>query len=118
MEDKLRQRAVTLSGGEAQRLSLARAIIHRPEVLLLDEPTANLDPANVAMMEKLILHARTEYGTSIIVVTHNMFQAKRLSDNVIFLLNGNVIESGRSDQIFGSPKDTRTLDFIEGKMIY
>ncbi|HYF84601.1 MAG TPA: phosphate ABC transporter ATP-binding protein [Clostridia bacterium] len=118
LEDKLKQRALTLSGGEAQRLSLARAIIHKPKVLLLDEPTANLDPANVAMIEKLILHAKIEYKTSIVVVTHNMFQAKRLSDNVVFLLNGNVIESGESAQIFGSPQDVRTLDFIEGRMIY
>ena len=118
LEDKLGQRAVTLSGGEAQRLSIARAIIHKPKVLLLDEPTANLDPANVAMIEKLIFHAKLEYKTSIVIVTHNMFQAKRLSDNVVFLLNGNVIESGKSAQVFSSPQDARTLDFIEGKMIY
>jgi tungstate transport system ATP-binding protein len=118
LEDKLRQRAVTLSGGEAQRLTLARAIIHKPKVLLLDEPTANLDPANVAMIEKLILHTKIEYKTSIVVVTHNMFQAKRLSDNVVFLLNGNVVESGEAAQTFSSPQDARTLDFIEGRMIY
>lgn len=118
LEDKLGQKAVTLSGGEAQRLSLARAIIYRPKVLLLDEPTTNLDPANVAMIEKLILYIKIEYKTSIVIVTHNMFQAKRLSDNVVFLLNGNVIESGESDQIFSSPKDDRTLDFIEGRMVY
>ncbi|KUO76412.1 MAG: hypothetical protein APF77_06860 [Clostridia bacterium BRH_c25] len=118
LEEKLRQKAVTLSGGEAQRLSLVRAIIHKPRVLLLDEPTANLDPANVAMIEKLILHVKIEYKTSIVIVTHNMFQAKRLSDNVVFLLNGNVIESGESAQVFSSPQDARTLDFTEGKMIY
>lgn len=118
LEDKLGQRAATLSGGEAQRLSLARAIIHKPKALLLDEPTANLDPANVAMIEKLILHTKTEYKTSIVIVTHNMYQAKRLSDNVVFLLNGNVVESGDSACIFSSPHDARTLDFIEGKMIY
>lgn len=118
LEGKLKQKAVTLSGGEAQRLSLARAIIHRPKVLLLDEPTANLDPANVAMIEKLISHIKKEYKTSIVIVTHNMFQAKRLSDNVVFLLNGNVVECGGSDRVFGNPKDSRTLEFIEGRMIY
>ena len=118
LEDKLRQKAVTLSGGEAQRLSLARAIIYRPKVLLLDEPTANLDPANVAMIEKLILHIKNEYRTSIVIVTHNMFQAKRLPDNVVFLLNGNVVENGDAVRVFGTPKDSRTLEFIEGRMIY
>ena len=118
LEDKLRQKAVTLSGGEAQRLSLARAIIHRPKVLLLDEPTANLDPANVAMIEKLILHTKKEYNTSIVIVTHNMFQAKRLSDDVVFLLNGSIVENGTAEEVFSSSKDNRTLDFIEGRMIY
>lgn len=118
LKDKMKQKAKTLSGGEAQRLTLARAMVFRPKVLLLDEPTANLDPANVAMIEKLIMHAKTEYGTSIIIVTHNMFQAKRISDNVIFLLSGNVIESGESAQLFNDPQDARTLDFIEGRMIY
>lgn len=118
IEDKLRQKAVTLSGGEAQRLTLARAIIFRPKVLLLDEPTANLDPANVAMMEELILHAKTEYKTSIIVVTHNMFQAKRISERLVFLLNGSIVESGEAKEVFIRPKDSRTLDFIEGRMIY
>jgi len=118
MEDKLRQRAVTLSGGEAQRLTLARAIIHKPKVLLLDEPTANLDPANVAMIEKLILHANTEYNTTIIVITHNMFQAKRISERLVFLLNGGIVESGEAKEVFSQPRDSRTLDFIEGRMIY
>lgn len=118
LEDKLKQKAVTLSGGEAQRLSLARAIIHRPKVLLLDEPTANLDPANVAMIEKLILHAKTEYKTSVVVITHNMFQARRLSEKLVFLLSGSIVENGDAHELFSNPKDSRTLDFIEGKMIY
>ncbi|MGE5629896.1 MAG: phosphate ABC transporter ATP-binding protein [Caulobacteraceae bacterium] len=118
LKEKIRQKAVTLSGGEAQRLTLARAMVFKPKVLLLDEPTANLDPANVAMIEKLILHAKTEYGTSVIIVTHNMFQAKRISDNVVFLLNGNTIENGKASEVFSAPRDSRTLDFIEGKMVY
>lgn len=118
LEDKLRQKAATLSGGEAQRLSLARAIIHKPKVLLLDEPTANLDPANVAMIEKLVLLANTEYKTSIVVITHNMFQARRISEKLVFLLNGSIVESGDTNEVFSNPKDNRTIDFIEGKMIY
>lgn len=118
LEDKLSQKALTLSGGEAQRLSLARAVIHKPKVLLLDEPTANLDPANVAMIEKLVLHAKSEYGTSIVVITHNMFQARRISEKLVFLLNGSIVESGEAHEVFTDPKDSRTLDFIEGRMIY
>ncbi|HWQ30728.1 MAG TPA: ATP-binding cassette domain-containing protein [Negativicutes bacterium] len=118
LEDKLQQRAATLSGGEAQRLSLARAIIHRPKVLLLDEPTANLDPANVAMIEKLVLYTKEEYGTSVVMITHNMFQAKRISEKLVFLLNGSIVECGDTNEVFGSPRDDRTLDFIEGRMIY
>lgn len=118
LEDKLEQKAATLSGGEAQRLAIARAIIHKPKVLLLDEPTANLDPANVAMIEKLIFHTKTEYKTSIVVITHNMFQAKRISEKLVFLLNGSIVESGDAQEIFNKPKDSRTLDFIEGRMIY
>lgn len=118
LQDKVRQKAGTLSGGEAQRLTLARAMVFHPKVLLLDEPTANLDPANVAIMEKLIMHAKTEYGTSIVIVTHNMFQARRISDNVVFLLGGSIVESGEASQVFSRPQDTRTLDFIEGRMIY
>lgn len=118
LKDKTGQKAKTLSGGEAQRLALARAMVFRPKVLLLDEPTANLDPANVAMIEKLIMHANTQYGTSVVIVTHNMFQARRISDNVVFLLNGSVVEYGRSVEVFGRPQDSRTLDFLEGKMIY
>jgi len=116
--DKLWQKARTLSGGEAQRLSIARAVIHKPKVLLLDEPTANLDPANVAMIEELILLVKERYNTSIVMVTHNMFQAGRLADYTVFLLNGAVIESGRTSEVLNSPKDARTRDFIEGKMIY
>lgn len=118
LKDKLKQKAATLSGGEAQRLSLVRAIIHKPRVLLLDEPTANLDPANVAMMEKLILYVKDEYKTSIVIVTHNMFQAKRISERLIFLLNGSIVEYGDTREIFDRPGNSKTLDFIEGRMIY
>ena len=87
-------------------------------MLLLDEPTANLDPANVAMIENLILYVKKEYNTTIIIVTHNMFQAKRISEKLLFLLNGSVVEYGDTREIFDRPGNSKTLDFIEGKMIY
>lgn len=118
LQDKSQQRALTLSGGEAQRIAVARSIVTQPKVLLLDEPTANLDPANVEVIEKLIEHARTVYKTTIIIVTHNMFQAKRLGDNVIFLLNGKVVETGPSSKLFINPENEKTLAFINGEMVY
>lgn len=114
----LKQKALTLSGGEAGRVSVARALVIRPEVLLLDEPTANLDPANVTLIEEVIRKASREYGTTVIMVTHNMFQAKRLADHVVCLMEGQLVESGSADQVFGNPKDGRTEAFVNGSMIY
>lgn len=108
----------TLSGGEAQRVALARALAIEPEVLLLDEPTANLDPYNVNLMENLITSVNRERGTTIVLVTHNVFQAKRLSHRVAFLLNGRIVEAGKTEQIFGQPRDPRTTAFIRGEMVY
>jgi tungstate transport system ATP-binding protein len=118
MKDKLKQNATTLSGGEAQRVTIARAIIARPDVLLLDEPTANLDPANITIIEELIKHANTSYKTSIIIVTHNMGQAKRLAHNTVFLLNGSIIEFGDTAKILYNPENALTKAFINGDMIY
>lgn len=118
LTDKANQNALTLSGGEAQRVAMARSIIIRPKVLLLDEPTSNLDPANIVLIEKLIKHAKSEYKTSIIIVTHNMHQAKRLSDNVVFLLDGKVVEYGQADQVLLNPENKKTHAFICGEMIY
>jgi tungstate transport system ATP-binding protein len=84
----------------------------------MDEPTANLDPANVSAIEEMILKAAKEYGTTVIIVTHNMFQARRLADNIVFMLNGQVIERGTGSDIFGSPSDIRTQAFISGNMVY
>lgn len=108
----------TLSGGEAQRVALARALAIEPEVLLLDEPTANLDPYNVNLMENLIISVNRELGTSIVLVTHNVFQAKRLSHRVAFLLNGRIVEVGKTEQVFSQPRDPRTAAFIRGEMVY
>lgn len=118
LSDLLQQKAITLSGGEAGRVSVARAMILRPELLLMDEPTANLDPANVSIIEEMVLKANKEYGATVIIVTHNMFQAKRLADNTIFMLNGQVIEEGTNRDIFEKTENQRTQAFISGNMIY
>lgn len=112
------QRANTLSGGEAQRVSLARAMVLKPDVLLMDEPTANLDPHNVCLIEKIIQDLNLIHGTTIVMVTHNVFQAKRLANRVVLLLDGKLIESGTAHEFFNQPSDPRTDAFIRGEMIY
>jgi tungstate transport system ATP-binding protein len=114
----LKQKAITLSGGEAGRVSVARAMIIRPDLLLMDEPTANLDPANVSIIEDMILKASQDYGSTVVIVTHNMFQARRLADQVVFMLNGQIIEKGSVASIFENPSDPRTQAFISGNMVY
>lgn len=113
-----RQKAFTLSGGEAQRVALARAIVLQPDVLLLDEPTANLDPYNVSLIEDIVRSLNDEAGTTVVLVTHNVFQARRLAHRVGLLLNGSLIEESDVDTFFASPRDPRTLAFVEGKMVY
>jgi tungstate transport system ATP-binding protein len=112
------QRARTLSGGEAQRVALARALVIEPDVLLLDEPTANLDPYNVGLIEQIITQANRESGTTIVLVTHNVFQARRLADRVALMLDGRIIEIGRVESFFDDPRDPRTAAFIGGEMVY
>jgi tungstate transport system ATP-binding protein len=108
-------KAHTLSGGEAQRVALARAIVLQPDALLLDEPTANLDPYNVGLIENLIHdHDRL----TVVLVTHNIFQAKRLADRIGLLINGQLIELAQADQFFDTPIDPRTRSFINGEMVY
>lgn len=113
-----RQNALLLSGGEAQRVALARCIVLEPELLLLDEPTANLDPPSVALMEELIKEMNEKKNTTIVIATHNMLQAKRLGTRVGFILNGELIEEGEPKNIFTRPQDERTRAFVEGTMIY
>jgi tungstate transport system ATP-binding protein len=112
------QRACTLSGGEAQRVALARAMVIRPEVLLLDEPTANLDPYNVGLIEAIVKRLNREQHTTLVLVTHNVFQAHRLADRVAFLLEGKIVELGDTQQFFEAPRDARTKAFVEGEMVY
>lgn len=112
------QRARTLSGGEAQRVALARAIVLRPDVLLLDEPTANLDPYNVGLIETIVRRINEQARTTIILVTHNVFQAKRLATRVAFMLEGKVVEEADPETFFNSPADPRTGAFVHGDMVY
>lgn len=113
-----KQKALTLSGGEAQRVSLARAMVYSPELMLLDEPTANLDPHNVSIIENALSKGNRENKTTTIIVTHNIFQAKRLAKKVAFFLDGILIEFSDADSFFNSPKDPRTVSFVKGEMIY
>ena len=112
------QRARTLSGGEAQRVALARAMVLRPEVLLLDEPTANLDPYNVGLIERIVTDLNRQHGTTTVLVTHNVFQAKRLAHRVVFLWDGQIIEVADADTFFNHPVDPRTAAFVRGDMVY
>jgi tungstate transport system ATP-binding protein len=113
-----RQRARTLSGGEAQRVALARAMVLHPDVLLLDEPTANLDPYNIGLIEGIARRMNQEQGTTLVLVTHNIFQARRLAQRVAFLMEGRIIEVAESDEFFNHPSDPRTRAFVHGDMVY
>lgn len=104
--------AFELSGGQQQRLSIARSIAIKPKVLLLDEPCSSLDIRNTEKIERLLVDLKDEI--TIIIVTHNLQQAKRISDNTLFMLNGELIEWGPSEQIFENPKDKRTEDYVAG----
>jgi len=112
------QQARALSGGEAQRVALARAMVLRPDVLLLDEPTANLDPYNVGLIEDIVQALNRERGTTLILVTHNVFQARRLAQRVALMLEGRMIEVADVDTFFQSPHDPRTRAFVNGEMVY
>jgi len=118
LEHLAHSKARTLSGGEAQRVALARAIVIQPEVLLLDEPTANLDPYNVSLIEKIVTELNRQRHTTLVLVTHNVFQAKRLAQRVAFLLEGQVIETAPAEDFFNHPQDPRTAAFVRGEMIY
>ncbi|KAA3657234.1 MAG: phosphate ABC transporter ATP-binding protein [Chloroflexi bacterium] len=112
------QRATKLSAGEAQRVALARALVLRPDVLLLDEPTANLDPYNVGLMEKIVAEENQQNGTTVVLVTHNVFQAKRLAHRTALLLNGRLVELTDTDTFFTNPVREETAAFVRGDLIY
>ena len=118
LAEMARQAARTLSGGEAQRVAVARAMVVEPEVLLLDEPTANLDPYNVGLIEETVQRLNEEEGVTLVLVTHNVFQARRLAQRVVFLLQGEIIEVSDVDTFFETPRDPRTGAFVRGEMVY
>lgn len=113
LKDRLKQNASSLSGGQQQRLCIARALAINPKVLLMDEPTSALDPIGVAKIEELMQELKQNH--TIIIVTHNMQQAARISDTTSFFLNKEVVESDNTYNIFNNAKDTRTKDYINGK---
>jgi len=110
--------ARTLSGGEIQRVALARAMVLEPDVLLLDEPTASLDPYNVSLIESLITGLNRSRGTTIVLVTQNVFQARRLAHRALLLLGGKDVELAPTEQFFSAPADPRTSAFVRGEMVY
>ena len=113
VKDKLKASGLSLSGGQQQRLCIARAIAVKPEVLLMDEPTSALDPISTVQVEQLAMELKRDY--TLVVVTHNMQQAARISDSVAFFLLGELVEHGPTAQIFKAPRDRRTEDYLTGR---
>ena len=113
VKDRLKKSALGLSGGQQQRLCIARALAVKPEVILMDEPTSALDPISTSKIEDLVMDIKKDY--TIVMVTHNMQQAVRVSDTTVFFLLGEIVESGATGQMFSMPKDKRTEDYITGR---
>ena len=113
VKDRLKKNALGLSGGQQQRLCIARALAVEPNVLLMDEPTSALDPISTSKIEELAMELKEKY--TIVIVTHNMQQAVRISDNTAFFLLGELVECGPTGEIFSTPKDKRTEDYISGR---
>lgn len=113
VKDRLKKSALALSGGQQQRLCIARALAVKPEVLLMDEPTSALDPISTSKIEDLAIELKNQY--TIVIVTHNMQQAVRISDKTAFFLLGELVEFGDTEQIFSMPRDKRTEDYISGR---
>ncbi|MEQ9260848.1 MAG: ATP-binding cassette domain-containing protein [Roseovarius sp.] len=116
LADKARQPARRLSGGEAQRLALGRALATRPDVLLMDEPTASLDPASVLAIERIVLRV-LEQGVKVLLVTHDAGQARRLADEVVFIHRGHVAEHSPADSFFPEPHSKAARDFLAGRIL-
>jgi len=113
VKDRLNKSALGMSGGQQQRLCIARALAVEPEVLLMDEPTSALDPISTSKVEELALELKDRY--TIVIVTHNMQQAARISDKTAFFLLGELVEMGDTERLFSTPEDKRTEDYISGR---
>ena len=113
VKDRLKKNALGLSGGQQQRLCIARALAVQPKVLLMDEPTSALDPISTSRIEDLVMELKEKY--TIVMVTHNMQQAVRVSDYTAFFLLGELVEFGKTDEVFSQPNDKRTEDYITGR---
>lgn len=113
VKDRLNKSALGMSGGQQQRLCIARALAVQPEVLLMDEPTSALDPISTSKIEDLVIELKKEY--TVIIVTHNMQQATRVSDKTAFFLLGEVVECNETEKLFSNPEDKRTEDYITGR---
>ena len=113
VKDRLKKSALGLSGGQQQRLCIARALAVEPEVLLMDESTSALDPISTSKIEDLACELKDRY--TVVMVTHNMQQAARISDNTAFFLLGELVEFGKTEQVFSTPADKRTEDYITGR---
>ena len=117
ISDRARQHASSLSGGEAARLSVARALALQPRLLFLDEPSASLDPYGTKLLEDLLMHMRDDLGMTAVVVTQDIFEARRVADRVAFLHQGRIIEQAPRDDFFTNPRDERTRRFIAGELL-
>jgi len=118
MQDHAEKNAKDLSGGEQQRIALARAFVTDPELLLLDEPTANIDPGNAKIVERAIRKIVEDGNTTVAIATHTLFQARRLSERTAHLYDGEILEEGRTKELFENPRNEKTEKFISGELIF
>jgi tungstate transport system ATP-binding protein len=118
MPGREKEYARHLSGGEAQRVAFARAYVLKPKLLLLDEPTANLDRNNVAIIEKAVKNINERYGTTVVIVTHSLHQARRLAARAAFMMDGELVEAGDVHDVLERPRDPRTKAFVSGDLVF
>lgn len=113
-----KQSARKLSAGESQRAAIARALVVRPDVLLLDEPTTNLDPYNVGLIERIVREEQANSGVTVLLVTHDVFQARRMAHRAGLILNGSLVEVAEAVQFFDAPRESQTAAFLRGELVY